>query len=190
MNSSGHIIMCFKDDLTYKQYGSALMLATPHTWCGIIIHSLFHLFAIFLSRLLDQWRFSLSSQSSFNLLTPPINFSYKRLLPKSHGVLGYNHRLSAVFKRIDPNLCTASKDFKHRLVIYRNCLDFWPIKLPKSWVIICKNALQGDVLTIKHKLKMFCAFGHRILEIWIRIVQGSWQQLQISGPVEWNELFF
>lgn len=39
-----------------------------------------------------------------------------------------------------------------------NCLDFWPIKLPNSWIIVHRNAPQGDVLAIEQKLKHVVSF--------------------------------
>lgn len=58
IKSSGHIVVCFKGDLApvQRECPRALMRATHHMCCWIIIIPSFIFFTIYLSRLLDQRR--------------------------------------------------------------------------------------------------------------------------------------
>lgn len=191
MNSFGNMIMCFKDDLTTIGYRSlhTLMLATPHSWCGIIIF-------YSPSSCLDFRTSEDFSKCNWFTFTPIIlSFAYstsKRLLRKSHKVLNCNCRRIAVFKK-ELNLIfnyTASKDLKHKL------------KTSIAFTFAQSNSLNPGLLYKEMPCREMCSLKNRkfvyyclclwtqIHEIWICIVQGSWQQLQISGPVVWNELFF
>lgn len=191
--------------LPYSESPCALMLPTFYTCCEMITFSFFHLFPSFC---LDFWTSEYfwpnalaftfipgHLLSSFYLLTPSINSSSKRLLPKSHSVLSYNDGLAAVF-RVELTVicgCTASIDLKYRLqtaivwIFLANqtptFLDYYELKCPR---VKCSQNLEHTV--ISYCIVLFSWFWMQTHEIWICAVHCFWQQphsdLQACG-VKW-----